>query len=149
LTSERIVNKLAATVGGVMSWIISKFKWVMLLSGALTITMLYAAIAPQAALQSTFGETLDGGVAEIVVRSWGALIALVGAMLIYGAYRPASRPLILTVAALSKLNFVVVALIHGRPYMGQQLGVSVVADSVMVLLFAVYLIGTRRGPVTA
>lgn len=42
----------------------------------LTCTMLYAAIAPQAALRSTFGESLDGPVAEIVVRNWGALIAV-------------------------------------------------------------------------
>ena len=32
-------------------------KWIMLLSGVLTSTMIYAAIAPDAALQSTFGES--------------------------------------------------------------------------------------------
>jgi hypothetical protein len=52
--------------------------------GALTCTMVYAAIAPQAALRSTFGTTLEGPLAEVLVRNWGALIALVGAMLIRG-----------------------------------------------------------------
>ena len=42
-----------------MQWIVMSMKWIMLVSGALTCTMLYAAIAPQAALQGTFGETLD------------------------------------------------------------------------------------------
>ena len=69
-------------------WITTRIKPVMLIAGLLTSTMLYAAIAPEAALQSTFGESLTGPVAEIVVRNWGALIALVGMMLIYGAYDP-------------------------------------------------------------
>ena len=81
----------------------SSMKWIMLLSGVLTSTMIYAAIAPDAALQSpVFGETLSGPLAQIVVRNWGALIALIGARLIYGAFNPASRPLVLTVAGISK-----------------------------------------------
>ena len=58
-----------------MSWFIRNFKWVMLLSGLLTLTMVQAAFAPQAALRSTFGDSLQGPLAEIVVRNWGALIA--------------------------------------------------------------------------
>ena len=56
-----------------MKWVVANMKWIMLVSGALTCTMVYAAIAPDAALRSTFGETLEGPVAEIVVRNWGAL----------------------------------------------------------------------------
>ena len=81
-----------------MNWIISSMKWIMLISGALTCTMLYAAIAPQPALQSTFGESIDGPVANIVVRNWGVLIALMGGMLIYGAFNPPVRFLVLTIA---------------------------------------------------
>ena len=45
-----------------------------------------------AALNSTFSETLNGPLAEIVVRNWGVLIAIVGAMLIYGVFdRPSRR----------------------------------------------------------
>jgi uncharacterized protein DUF4345 len=90
-------------------------KWAPLVAGVLTLTMVYAAIAPQAAVRSTFGETLEGPVAEIIIRNWGALIALIGAMLIYAAFDPAVRPLELTV------------------------------DSVMIVLFAVCLAkGTRK-----
>lgn len=78
-----------------MVWIVASMKWIMLVSGALTCTMLYAAVAPQAALQSTCGETLQGPVAEIVVRNWGVLIGLMGVMLIYGAFNVAARPLVL------------------------------------------------------
>ena len=128
-----------------MAWIERSIKWIMLVSGVLTFTMVYAALAPSAALRSTFGESLDGPVANIVVRNWGALIALVGAMLVYGAFRPAVRPLVLVVAGASKVVFIGLVLSAGRQFLGQQLAVSVVVDSAMVLVFAAYLVATVRG----
>ena len=92
-------------------------KWIMLVSGALTCTMVYAAFAPQAMLRSTFGETLDGPLADLVVRNWGALIFLVGAMLIYGAFNAAVRPLVLLVAAASKIVFIALVLSNGSRYL--------------------------------
>jgi hypothetical protein len=127
-----------------MNWIVSKMKWIMLVSGTLTCTMIYAAIAPQAALRSMFGATLDGPLAEIVVRNWGALITLVGAMLIYGAFNPPTRPLVLTVAGLSKLAFIGLVLAHGTQYLGRNAGISIAVDLVMVVLFICYLISVRR-----
>jgi len=128
-----------------VNWIVGKMKWIMLLAGVLTCTMLYAAVAPQAALRATFGETLEGPLAEIVVRNWGALITLVGAMLIYGAFNPASRPLVLTVAGISKLVFIGLVLAQGSKYLGTT-GVALGIDLVIVTLFALYLIGASRKP---
>jgi hypothetical protein len=127
-----------------MNWIVHQIKWLMLVSGVLTCTMFYAAIAPRAALQSNFGESLDGSVAEIVVRNWGALVGLVGAMLIYGAYNPATRSMALAVAVLSKLTFIALVLVHGPQYLSQQAGVAVAVDSVWVLLFMGYLLSVRN-----
>jgi hypothetical protein len=132
-----------------MKWIVAKMKWIMLVSGALTGTMVYAAIAPQAALRSTFGETLEGPLAEIIVRNWGALIALVGAMLIYGAFSPTGRPLILTVAGLSKLIFIGLVLAHGSQYLGHQAALAIAIDLAMVILFIGYLIAARRDQTSA
>ena len=123
-----------------MAWIARGIKWIMLVSGVLTFTMIYAALAPDAALRSTFGESIDGPVANIVVRNWGALIALVGAMLVYGAFRPAVRPMALAVAGLSKVVFIGLILASGRQFLGPQLLVSIVADGVMVVLFAAFLL---------
>jgi len=64
-----------------MTVLARNIKWIMIISGALTCTMAYAAISPQAALRSTFGEELSGPVADIVVRNWGVLITLMGCML--------------------------------------------------------------------
>jgi len=131
-----------------MSWIVDRIKWIMLVSGALTCTMLYAAVAPQAALHSTFGHTLEGPLAEIVVRNWGALITLVGVMLIYGAYKPASRQLIVSVAGLSKLVFIGLVIAQGSHFLGQQVVVAAVIDLMEVILFTVYLLGVRRSQAT-
>jgi hypothetical protein len=123
-----------------MGWIVSHIKSVMIVSGALTCTMLYATIAPGAALRSTFGQALEGPVANIVVRNWGALIALVGAMLIYGAFRPTSRQLVLTVASVSKLVFIVLVLSNG---FGRQAAVPIGVDLVATALFIGYLLAKR------
>ena len=126
-----------------MSFVAGNIKWIMLMSGALTCTMVYAVVAPQAALRSTFGETLEGPLAEIVVRNWGALITLVGTMLIYGAFNPQVRSLALTVAGASKLVFAALVLSHGGRYLGHQAGIAIAIDLVWVALFACYLLGVR------
>ena len=125
-----------------MHWILTNIKWIMVVSGVLTSTMVYPAIAPEAALQSTFGETLDGPLANIIVRNWGALIAMVGGMLVYGAFRPAVRGLVLVVAGASKAIFIALVLSEGTRYLSQQAGIAVVVDSAMILLFAVYLLAS-------
>jgi hypothetical protein len=132
-----------------MTIIVEKIKWIMLVSGVLTCTMIYAAIAPQAALRGTFGEALEGPLAEIVVRNWGVLIALIGAMLIYGAYHAAARPLVLVVAGVSKIVFIVLVLAQGSRYLGQQAGIAIAIDAVWVMLFALYLLATRGREVGA
>jgi len=127
-----------------MTWLVRHFQWIMLVSGLLTASMIYVAIAPQAALLSIFGETFEGPLADVIVRTWGALIALVGAMLIYGAFKPASRPLVLTVAGASKLFFIALVLMHGDRFLARQAGVTVVVDSIMVVLFAAYLLARPK-----
>jgi hypothetical protein len=129
-----------------MSWIVRNIHRLMIVSGVLTLTMLSAAIAPEAALRSTFGESVGGPVADVVVRSWGTLIALMGAMLIYGARKPAVRPLVLTVAGASKAIFIALVLSHGGRFLGYQAGIAVVVDLVWVAVFATYLLALRRMP---
>jgi hypothetical protein len=127
-----------------MAWLVTNISRLMTVSGVLTLTMIYALFAPEAALQSSFGESLSGPVASIVVRNWGALIALVGGMLIYGAGKPAVRPLVLTVAASSKIVFIALVLSQGGRFLSQQVGVAVVLDAIWVVVFALYLLAARR-----
>ena len=126
-----------------MNWIVANIRRVMLVSGVLTGTMVYAAIAPEEALLSTFGETLEGPLAQVVVRNWGALITMIGVMLIHGAFNPPVRKLVLMVAGASKVVFITLVLSQGGQYLGHQAGPAVVIDSVMVALFVWYLLMTR------
>jgi hypothetical protein len=127
-----------------MAWVVANIGRIMVVSGVLTLTMLYAAIAPEAALQSTFGQTLSGPVASVVVRNWGALIGLMGAMLIYGAFNPPVRSMALGVAGTSKVIFVLLVLAQGQTFLNHQAGIAIVVDAVWVGIFAMYLLAARR-----
>ena len=116
----------------------------MIVSGVLTLTMVYATIAPEAALQSTFGATVGGPVADIVVRNWGALIGLMGGMLIYAARTPELRPLALVVAGMSKAVFILLVMSHGVRFLGHQAAIAVIVDLIWVAVFAAYLLAVRR-----
>jgi hypothetical protein len=126
-----------------MGWIAANMKWVMLVSGALTCTMLYAVIAPEAAQRQMFGEALDGPLADVIVRNWAALIVIGGVMLIHGAFDPPSRRPILVITALGKAAFIALVVAQGARYLSQQAVVAVVCDSVMVVLFVAYLVTAR------
>jgi len=115
----------------------------MIVSGLLTSTMFYAAIAPTAAQRSMFGEAIEGAVAEIVVRNWGVLVGFIGLLLIYGAFSDAHRRLVVLLAAASKVTFIFLVISFGQHFLGAQVGTSVLVDSIMVVLFVVYLVATR------
>lgn len=115
------------------------FAGIMIVSGLLTLTMLYAAIAPDAAMQRFFGEGIDSQAVSIVVANWGILIGLMGALLIYGALKPQSRKLALIVTGASKVAFVALIVSQGDRYLSS-LGAAVVIDSVMIALFAAYIL---------
>jgi hypothetical protein len=78
-----------------------------------------------------------------VVRNWGALIGIVGSMLIYGAFNPPVRRLVLIVAGASKLVFIGLVLVYGRQFLSYQAGLAVICDLAMVLFFAAYLLSER------
>ena len=127
-----------------MPWIVANMKWIMILCGLLTSTMIYAALSPAKALESTFGESLSGPLAELIVRNWGALIAMGGGMLIYAAFRPSLRPIVLVFTGLGKALFVALVLQQGGQYLRHQAGIAVVTDSLMVILFVWYLLASRN-----
>ena len=122
-----------------MNFIIKYFNWVMLVWGAFTFTMIYGLIAPQAALESMFGASFDGALETIVVRSWSALIGLMGAALIYGAYSEKSRLFSISIVASSKVVFVSLMLLYGQEFIGTA-GMAIVMDCIFIILAGFYLI---------
>ncbi len=130
-----------------MKFFVTNFKWIMLISGLLTCTMFLALFSPQASLKSNFGNTIDGPVAEIVVRNWGALIGLIGIMLIYGAFNTTVRKFVLIIAGISKIIFISLVLTSSQSFFGLGAGTAVIADSVMLLLYAIYLLATQASSI--
>jgi hypothetical protein len=128
-----------------MNPIVKYIKWIMLAGGLLTTTMISAAISPEATLASTFGESLHGPVANVIVRSWGVLIALSGVNLIHGAFAPAARRAALLNACASKSVVVLLILSNGWRFLEYGAGQAVATDSLMVVLFGSYLAASPIG----
>ena len=126
-----------------MRFFVSNFKWVMLLCGVLTCTVFSALFSPQSAIKSNFGAILEGPIAEIIVRSWGALVGLMGIMLIYGAFVPTVRRFALTIVGISKIIFIILVIALGKSFLKFGAGTAVIADSIMVALFIAYLLLSR------
>ncbi|MCT8335364.1 hypothetical protein NUH30_16905 [Leptospira sp. 85282-16] len=122
-----------------MNLIFSNIKWIMLGSGIITFSMILSALHPSLGLTLTFGDTLNGDLANIIVRNWGALIAITGGMLVYGAYNEPNRSLILVVSSMSKTTFVLLNLIYGQAYFAKS-GIALVFDSILVIIFVSYLL---------
>ena len=117
-------------------------KWIMLVSGVLTCATIYAAFAPQAALMSFFGAQTTSPLAELIVRNWAVLVTLMGILLIYGAFRPAQRKLILIIVGISKISYIGLVLAIGSQYLGKA-GITIAFDAVIVVVFIVYLISAK------
>ncbi len=119
-------------------------KPILLISGVLTFSMVFAVVAPQAMMASLFGQGFDEPLAEIVVRNWGGLIAAGGLMLIWAAFRPPVRPMVLIVVGGTKVMFIALVLSYGRAYLGHQIGPVIAMDAVWVILFALCLASIPR-----
>ncbi len=125
-----------------MDFIIKNIKWVMLVSGVLTFTMFYGLFAPQAALESMFGVSFSGTLETIVVRSWCALVGLMGAILIYGAFNEKSRVFSISVATVSKVIFVSLVMFYGQEFLGK-VGPAIVMDCITIALAVLFLVALR------
>ncbi|WP_249348301.1 hypothetical protein [Pseudoalteromonas aurantia] len=113
------------------------------MAGLLTCSMVFAVFSPQATLIRVFGEALTQPLAQIVVRSWGFLIFLMGILLIYGAYIPVYRKLALTVVSTSKIVFITLIVIFGEQYIDKSM-LTIILDSTLVFIFICYLIKVKN-----
>lgn len=126
-----------------MKLITAQIKWIMVASGLFTCSMFVAFLSPATGLEMVFGvSVLEEPFTEIVVRNWGALIGMVGVLLIYGGFKSHSRHLILVIAAVSKSAFIALNLFIGSEYLSTSL-VAIVFDSFFILLYVLYLFDNR------
>ena len=120
-----------------MGLLVANIQWVMLAGGLITASMLLAAAAPRFLFQIMFAETPEGPLGDLLARHWGVLIALTAGMLLWGAFHPEVRTLVLVMVSISKLSFVALTL-RVPAYRARAL-VPVVVDLVLVALFVAWL----------
>lgn len=125
-----------------MNLLVNHIKWVMLVAGLLTCTMLEAVFMPEAAVANLFGGTLQNPLTHMIVRSWGALITLIGFMLIYGAFNPRNRRFAAVIAACSKLIFVGLVISVGNPYLSNAAWV-IGFDTVVAIVLLIYVFTSK------
>jgi hypothetical protein len=126
-----------------MLLITQNFKWIMLVAGILTATMFYGLVAPQAALESMFGVSFDGQLQLLIVRSWSALIGLMGVVMIYGAFSETNRVFAASIAALSKAIFVLLIFTFGQDFIAQA-APAIILDVAVVVLTVIFLLAQRN-----
>jgi hypothetical protein len=126
-----------------MAWLVDNMQWVLLACGLLTVSMIQAVFAPRATMRAYFGETAESPASMLIARNWGALIAGGGLLLIYVAFYPAARSVALIFVGAGKLMFIALVLSKGQAFLKKQAGLAVVLDSVMVALFAAYLLAAQ------
>jgi hypothetical protein len=125
-----------------MNFIIKNIKWVMMISGALTTTMLFGLFAPQVAVESMFGATFSGPLETLIIRSWSSLIGLIGIVLLYGAFNERYRVFCISIAAFSKVVFVTLVLIYGQAFLATA-APAIVMDCLVILLTLSFLVSVR------
>ena len=125
-----------------MSIIVKNIKWIMLFSGVVTCTTFSAVVNPQDALLTMFGSNLEEPLANLITRSWGFLIFLMGALLIFGAFNPVFRMFCIITVAISKIGFLFLSLIYGLNYIGT-LWITLLFDTLVVLTLCFYIISQK------
>jgi hypothetical protein len=120
--------------------ITSNIEAILIVTGALTATMLAQFVAPLWTLRHTFGEVPSGAVSIVLARHWGLLLFCVGALLVYSAFHPTLREPAVVLASIEKAGFV--ACVFGTSLRRRLMSsIMAAADTLMVFIFALYLVG--------
>jgi hypothetical protein len=112
--------------------------WVLLVTGLATASALVLFLAPVAATNLLFGQAPADAPGRVIVRHWGLLVGLVGALLVYAAYHAEIRVPTLCVAVVEKVAFalgVILSPLRRRP----SVFAVALADAGMAAVYLWYL----------
>lgn len=110
----------------------------LLVTGAITAGAGVVAIAPSRMLRLVFGTEHVDALTRLIARHWGLLVALVGALLLYAAYDPEVRTVVMLVAVAEKLaigGLILTSRFRAKPWAA----IVACADSAMALLYIAIL----------
>ena len=120
--------------------IAAHIELILIVTGAVTATMLSQFFAPLVMLRRIYGEAPTDGVSVALARHWGLLIFCVGGLLIYAAFYPQVRAPVLVFAVIEKAALAVCVLGTSLRRKGSA-AVLAGADLLMALVFVLYLSG--------
>ena len=123
-----------------MGLIVGNMFWILIVTGALTTLVGLGALRPREGLKNGFGGDTDDPAALLLIRHWNFLIGVTGVLLLYAAFHPEFRTLILWIAVASKSAFAALVLSQYRTFAGTFAVKGAIGDIVMVVLFLLYLV---------
>ncbi len=88
-----------------MGLIADNIFWILIVAGALTSTMLAAAVAPRAMFASMFGTVAEGPLGNLLMRNWAFLVGASGLLMIYSAFEEPVRVPAILLSVTGKLMF--------------------------------------------
>lgn len=115
-------------------------EMILIVTGVLTASMLLQFFAPVTMVRRNFGAELKDDVSILLARHWGLLVFCFGVLLILAARNEAIRVPVIIAAGVEKLGLIGFVLAGPLKKHPATLVVAI-ADSVMVLLYAGYLLG--------
>lgn len=115
-------------------------EWILFITGLATACAAVMSLAPVPVMKLLFGQAPADALGLLIVRHWGLLVGLVGALLVYAAYHAEVRVPILSVAIVEKAAFALGMFLspwRRRPIVL----IAALADAGMAALYTMYLIG--------
>jgi hypothetical protein len=117
----------------------AQIELILFLTGLATAGALALSLAPVTMMKMLFGQAPSDTLSLLVVRHWGLLVGLVGALLIYAAYHAEVRVPTLTVAIAEKAAIAIGLLISPFRRRAAVL-VMALADASMAFIYLLYLV---------
>jgi hypothetical protein len=113
---------------------------ILLITGLATTGALALFVAPISVMKVVFGQAPSDALSLLIVRHWGLLVCLVGALLVYAAYHADFRVPTMIVAIVEKAAIalgVFISPFRRRP----SVVLIALADGSMATVYLMYLIG--------
>ena len=118
----------------------AQIELILVITGLATAGALVVFLAPVPVMRVLFGQAPSDALGVFIVRHWGLLVCLVGALLIYAAYHAEVRTPTLIVAIVEKAALVLGLLISPFRQRPTVLAIAL-ADATMAAVSLVYLTG--------
>jgi hypothetical protein len=113
---------------------------ILLVTGVATAGVLVLCLAPVTTMKLVFGQAPADALGLLVIRHWGLVVSLVGALLIFAAYHADNRVPTLIVAIVEKTAFVCGLLVSPFRRRPAVLAIAM-ADAGMTAVYLIYLTG--------